>query len=109
MTKTNIARQIVGFASFVLAASCAAHVPTRLAYVFLAPAQRVTDLLNDGRHFLPFERPDGWVFVVAKRTIRCITPMEMGRQINEKDPYDLLGITLIATGAQRRPSLEFRR
>ena len=57
-----------------------------LAYMFLAPAQRVTDVLNDGRDFLPFERPDGSVFVVAKRTIRCITPMEMGRQINEKDP-----------------------
>jgi hypothetical protein len=28
VTKTSIARQIVGFASFVLAASCAAHVPT---------------------------------------------------------------------------------
>ena len=68
-----------------------------LAYMFLAPAQRVTDVLNDERDFLPFERPDGSLFVVAKRTIRCITPMEMGRQINEKDPYDLLGITLTAT------------
>ena len=28
MTKTNIARQIAGVASFVLTASCAAHVPT---------------------------------------------------------------------------------
>jgi hypothetical protein len=68
-----------------------------LVYMFIAPAQRVTDVLNDERGFLPFERPDGSVFVVAKRTIRCITPMEMGRQVNEKDPYDLLGITLIAT------------
>ena len=64
-----------------------------LAYMFIAPAQRVTDVLNDEREFLPFERPDGTVFVVAKRTIRCITPMEMGRRINEKDPYDLLGLT----------------
>jgi DnaJ-domain-containing protein 1 len=69
----------------------------QLAYMFIAPAQRVTDVLNDEREFLPFERPDGSVFVVAKRTIRCITPMEMGRLVNEKDPYDLLGITLTAT------------
>jgi hypothetical protein len=68
-----------------------------LAYMFIAPAQRVTDVLNDERDFLPFERPDGSVFVVAKRTIRCITPMEIGRQVNEKDPYDLLDITLTAT------------
>jgi DnaJ-domain-containing protein 1 len=68
-----------------------------LAYMFIAPAQRVTDVLNDEREFLPFERPDGSVFVVAKRTIRCITPMEMGRRINEKDPYDLLGLTPAAT------------
>ena len=68
-----------------------------LAYMFIAPAQRVTDVLNDEREFLPFERPDGTVFVVAKRTIRCITPMEMGRRINEKDPYDLLGLTPAAT------------
>ena len=69
----------------------------QLAYLFTAPAQRVTDLLNDEREFLPFERPDGSVFVVAKRVIRCITPMETGRQVNEKDPYDLLGLTPAAT------------
>jgi DnaJ-domain-containing protein 1 len=68
-----------------------------LAYMFIAPAQRVTDVLNDEREFLPFERPDGSLFVVAKRTIRCITPMEIGRRINEKDPYDLLGLTPAAT------------
>ena len=65
--------------------------------MFIAPAQRVTDVLNDEREFLPFERPDGSLFVVAKRTIRCITPMEIGRRINEKDPYDLLGLTPAAT------------
>lgn len=69
----------------------------QLAYMFIGYAQRVTDILNDEREFLPFERPDGSVFVVSKRTIRCITPMEMGRAVNEKDPYDLLGITMTAT------------
>jgi hypothetical protein len=69
----------------------------QLAYLFTAPAQRVTDVLNDEREFLPFERPDGSEFVVAKRVIRCITAMETGRQVNEKDPYDLLGLTPAAT------------
>ena len=68
-----------------------------LAYMFIAPAQRVTDVLNDEREFLPLERPDGSVVVVAKRTIRSLSPMEIGRQVNEKDPYDLLGTTHAAT------------
>jgi DnaJ-domain-containing protein 1 len=68
-----------------------------LAYMFIAPTQRVTDVLNDERDFLPFERADGSVFVVAKRTIRCITPLEMGRQVNESNPYELLGVPLAAT------------
>ena len=73
-----------------------------LAYVFIAPAQRVTDVLNDERDFLPFERADGSLFVVAKRTIRCITPLEMGRQVNENNPYELLGVTLAASDEQVR-------
>lgn len=68
-----------------------------LAYIFIAPTQRVTDVLNDEREFLPFERPDGSVLVVAKRTIRSIRPLEIGRLVNDKDPYDLLGVTLAAT------------
>lgn len=68
-----------------------------LAYMFIPPTQRVTDVLNDERDFLPFERADGTVFAVAKRTIRRITPLELGRRVNEKDPYDLLGLTPAAT------------
>ncbi|MGH6894047.1 MAG: J domain-containing protein [Dongiaceae bacterium] len=71
-----------------------------LAYMFIAPAQRVSDVLNDEREFLPFERPDGSVFMVAKKIIRRITPMELGRQIDAKDPYDLLGVTPTATDAE---------
>ena len=78
----------------------------QLAYLFTAPAQRVTDLLNDEREFLPFERPDGSVFVVAKRIIRSITPMEIGRQVNEKDPYDLLGLTPAATDEEVREAYQ---
>jgi hypothetical protein len=73
------------------------HLGEELAYMFIPPTQRVTDVLNDERDFLPFERADGTVFAVAKRTIRRITPLELGRRVNKKDPYDLLGLTPAAT------------
>ena len=77
-----------------------------LVYMFIAPDQRVTDVLNDERDFLPFERADGPVFAVAKRIIRCITPMETGRKVNENDPYALLGLTTAATDEQVHDSYE---
>jgi DnaJ-domain-containing protein 1 len=77
-----------------------------LVYMFIAPDQRVTDVLNDERDFLPFERADGTVFAVAKRIIRCITPMETGRKVNENDPYALLGLTTAATDEQVHDSYE---
>jgi DnaJ-domain-containing protein 1 len=77
-----------------------------LVYMFIAPDQRVTDVLNDEREFLPFERADGTVFAVAKRIIRCITPMETGRKVNENDPYALLGLTTAATDEQVHDSYE---
>ena len=38
-------------------------------YVFLSYGQRVTDLLNDDRGFLPVESSDGEVRVMSKRAI----------------------------------------
>jgi DnaJ-domain-containing protein 1 len=46
------------------------------------------------------ERADEMVFAVAKRTIRRINPLELGRRVNEKDPYDLLGLTPATTDEQ---------
>src|SRR6185503_20719112 len=47
--------------------------------------------------FLPFERPDGSVILIAKKTIRRMSPMELKRQVDAGDPYDLLGVKLTAT------------
>jgi DnaJ-domain-containing protein 1 len=68
-----------------------------LVYMFVYPTERVIDTLNDERAFLPFERADGSVTIVAKKIIRRLSPMEVARQVNVRDPYDLLGVTLTAS------------
>src|ERR1700754_640939 len=65
-----------------------------LVYMFVYPSERVIDTLNDERSFLPFERADGSVTIVAKKIIRRLSPMEIARQVNTRDPYDLLGVSL---------------
>ena len=71
-----------------------------LVYMFVYPSERVIDTLNDDRAFLPFERPDGSVTIVAKKIIRRLSPMEMGRRVDPKDPYDVLGVPISATDAE---------
>lgn len=38
--------------------------------------------------------------MLAERSISRITHIEIGRRVNEKDPYDLLGLTPAATDEQ---------
>jgi DnaJ-domain-containing protein 1 len=71
-----------------------------LVYMFVFPTERVIDTLNDERDFLPFERPDGSLTIVAKKIIRRLTPVDMGRRVDQNDPYDLLGVTLTASDAE---------
>jgi len=68
-----------------------------IVYMFVNPTERVIDTLNDEREFLPFERPDGSVIIIAKKTIRRMSPMELKREVNVRDPYDVLGVKLSAT------------
>jgi DnaJ domain len=71
-----------------------------LVYMFVYPSERVIDTLNDDRAFLPFERPDGSVTIVAKKIIRRLSPMEMTRHVHAGDPYDVLGVPMTATDAE---------
>ena len=71
-----------------------------LVYMFVYPTERVIDTLNDDREFLPFERPDGSLTIVAKKIIRRLSPMEVGRRIDSRDPYDLLGIPITASDGE---------
>src|SRR5262249_49092233 len=73
-----------------------------LVYMFVYPTERVIDTINDERAFLPFERADGSVTIVAKKIIRRMSPMELARHINERDPYDLLGVALTASDDEVR-------
>jgi hypothetical protein len=71
-----------------------------LVYMFVYPTERVIDTLNDDREFLPFERADGSVTIVAKKIIRRMSPMEISRQVDSRDPYDILGVPLTASDAE---------
>lgn len=43
---------------------------------FLNPQQRILDILNDERAFLPFEDGEGVIIVMLKTSIRRIKPAE---------------------------------
>ncbi len=71
-----------------------------LVCMFVFPTERVIDTLNDDREFLPFERPDGSLDIVAKKVIRRLSLMEVGRQFDSRDPYDRLGVPMTASDAE---------
>jgi hypothetical protein len=43
---------------------------------FLNPQERIVDMLNDERNFLPFVNEDGVVVVIAKTAISSIRPLQ---------------------------------
>jgi hypothetical protein len=83
-----------------IAVSLDAGEGEELVYMFVYPTERVIDTLNDDREFLPFERPDGSLTIVAKKIIRRLSPLDLARQVNDRDPYDVLGVSLTATDAE---------
>ncbi len=72
-------------------------------YVFLAYSQRLSDLLNDDRDFLPLETDEGEVKVISKRAIMEVEVLEMekpnqrGARLDDvvsvlsANAYDILG------------------
>lgn len=74
-------------------------------YVFLAYNQRLSDLLNDDRDFLPLETDEGEVKVVSKRAIMEVEVLEFDRAeaprgkraedvvaVLSANAYDVLGV-----------------
>jgi DnaJ-domain-containing protein 1 len=61
--------------------------------VFLSPQGRLSDLLNDERDFLPFERADGAFMALAKSQLRRVSPMATGEDTYKgDDPFKILGL-----------------
>ena len=71
-------------------------------FIFVAQGQRVSDLLNDDRGFIPVESASGDVRVVSKRAIMEIEILEKDAPGGKSEPevvvlgggnaYDLLGV-----------------
>lgn len=66
--------------------------------VFLSPQGRLSDLLNDERDFLPFERADGSFMALAKSQLRRVAPMVLSEEAYKgDDPYKILGVVPTAS------------
>lgn len=78
------------------------HDGTRqLGFLFVRPTQRLSDLLNDDRRFLPFRLPDGSIDQIAKESIARAAQLYSEAQSDALgDPYAFLGVPRsIADGA----------
>jgi DnaJ-domain-containing protein 1 len=61
--------------------------------LYITPQGRLTDLLNDKRLFLPFERSDGTFTTLAKTSIRMVTPLAREKGAYQgTDPFRVLGL-----------------
>ena len=64
-----------------------------LGAFFIRPAQKLSDLLNDERAFIPIETSDGLVMILSKIEIGRVTPLDQHvKQDSVQDPHDILGI-----------------
>ena len=82
-------------------------------YVFLAYGQRLSDLLNDDRNFLPLETDAGEVRVVSKRSIMEVEVLDTATPGKSAEPsgdivplisgsaFDILGVTAVAGNVWR--------
>jgi hypothetical protein len=73
-------------------------------YVFVGASERLLDVLNDARHFLPVQGLDGRLVMVAKRAIvraepLTESPVEIASHYEGDDPYLVLGLEPGADGA----------
>jgi DnaJ-domain-containing protein 1 len=63
-------------------------------FLFTAVRQRLIDLLNDQREFIPFETETGDVLIVAKKNIEFVKDDDKrgSRPSSYQSPYDVLGL-----------------
>ncbi len=65
-----------------------------LGFLFVKPMQRLSDLLNDQRSFLPMQTADGLIVQLAKSTIAKVVQLDQTAEAESiTDPYDILGVS----------------
>ncbi len=76
---------------------------TMLAGVFLTAQQRLSDMLNDDRRFLPLQTTDGIITNLRKNAIYRVTPLNQDvKQDAENDPFKILGVADTISDAELR-------
>ncbi len=66
-----------------------------LGCLFVRQMQRISDLLNDSRQFLPIKASDGLILHIRKSTIAKIMQLDQEvRQDAVTDPYEILGVSI---------------
>jgi DnaJ like chaperone protein len=65
----------------------------QILFVFVTPAGRVIDMLNDERQFIPFETSDGAIIIYRKTAIRRLSPLFAAERMASKDPYDIIDVS----------------
>ncbi len=69
-----------------------------LGYLFVQPLQRVSDMLNDSRQFLPLQLSDGPLVHLHKSKIAKVS--QLAQEPDQKaafDPYEILGVSPAAS------------
>ena len=65
-----------------------------LGSLFVRQMQRVSDLLNDTREFLPVQTPEGLILHLRKSTIARVTQLDQAVETGAAtDPYEILGVS----------------
>ncbi len=65
-----------------------------LGSLFMLQMQRISDLLNDTREFLPVQTPEGLIVHLRKSTIARVTQLDQAVETDAAtDPYVILGVS----------------
>jgi DnaJ-domain-containing protein 1 len=66
---------------------------TGLYHLFVGNQQRLSDLINDDRAFLPVETSEGSISFLQKSAIARINLLERATPYHGNDPHQILGIS----------------
>ncbi len=70
------------------------HGARLLGSLFIKQMQRLSDLLNDSREFLPLQTPEGLITHLRKTTIARVTQLDQTIEAAAvTDPYAILGVS----------------